>query len=167
MTIRTFKQRGQGYGSSPVTVLAKIDGVEVFNGPVPTLNSPYQITGFDEAINWVDLGNELFSWTDDVTFSGTKTVEISVSNGYLVLMNTIANYLRLDEEGAENQWSFVYYNQVDDVLHTNPWTNMTINDIAQNPNTEIPGQTYWLIPPGGIMSCTINITASIVSTVPG
>jgi hypothetical protein len=167
MTIRTFKQRGQAHGILPVTVAAKIDGVEVFNGVVPTLNTPYQITGFDQDVDCFTLGDELFSWTDDASFSGTKTLEISVSDGYLVLMNTMANYLRLNAEDAENQWSFVYYNRVDDVIYTNPWSNMTINDQAQNPNTEILGQTYWLLPPGSVMTCTVNITASMGATAPG
>jgi hypothetical protein len=167
MTTRTFKQRGQAYSSLPVTIVAKIDDVEVFNGVAPTQNTPYQLTGFDQEINWADLGNDLFSWTDDVTFSGSKTVEISVGDGYLVLMNTVANYPLLDAENVENQWSFVYSNQVDGVLCTNPWSNMTINGQAQNPNTEIPGQTYWLLPPNSTFSCTINITASMGSTAPG
>ena len=167
MTIRTFKQRGQAHGSLPVTIAAKIDGVEVFNGVVSTLNTAYQLTGFDQEVDCLSLGDELFSWTDDATFSGTKTLEISVSNGYLVLMNTIANYPVLDVDNAENQWSFAYYNIVDDVLYTNPWSDMTIGGQAQNPNTEISGQTYWLIPPGSVMTCTVNITASTVSPVTG
>lgn len=159
MTIRTFKQRGQAYGSSPVTIVATIDDVEVFNGVIPTTDSPYQLTGFDPDADWATLGDELFSWTDDANFTGTKTLEISVSGGYLVLMNTIANYPFLTADNAENQWSFVYTNTVDGVLHTNPWSNMTINGQLQNPNTGVPGQTYWLLPPGSVMSCTVNITA--------
>jgi hypothetical protein len=77
-------------------------------------------------------------------------------------MNTAANYPLLDAENAENQWSFVYSNQVGEVLFTNPWSNMTINGQAQNPNTEIPGQTYWLLPPNSTFLCTLNITASVV-----
>ena len=167
MTIRTFKQRGQAHGSSPVTIAAKINGVEVFNGVVPTLNTAYQLTGFDQEVDCLSLGDELFSWTDDTTFSGTKTLEISVSNGYLVLMNTTANYPTLGVENAETQWSFAHYSIVDNVLYTNPWSNMTIGGQAQNPNLEITGQTYWLIPPGSVMTCTANITASAIPPVSG
>lgn len=160
MTIRTFKQRGQAYGSSPVTIVAKIDGVEVANGPVTTLNTRYQLTGFDPDTNFQELGDELFSWTDDAAFSGTKTLEITVTGGFLVLMNTVANYPQISEE---NQWSFVYFNPVGDVVYTNPWSDITINGQLQNPNTDVPSQTYWLIPPGGVLTCTVNITASIVT----
>jgi hypothetical protein len=165
MTIRTFKQRGQAYGSLPVTIVAKIDGVEIFNGQVPTLNAPYQLTGFDSDIVSLTLGEELFSWTDDVEFSGAKTLEITVANGFLVLMNTTANYPQLsvvDLAAGENIWGFVYKNQVDDVFYVNPLSNMVINGQAQNPNDGVPSQTYWLLPPGSVMSCNVNITASIV-----
>jgi len=167
MTIRTFKQRGQAHGSLPVTIAAKINGVEVFNGAVPTLNTAYQLTGFDQEVDCLSLGDELFSWTDEATFSGTKTSEISVSNGYLVLMNTTANYPVLNVENAQNQWGFAYYNIVDDILHTNPWSDMTIGGQAQNPNATFPGQTYWLIPSGSVMTCTVNITDSRVLNVSG
>jgi hypothetical protein len=165
MTIRTFKQRGQAFGSSPVTIIAKIDGVEVVNGVVPTLNVPYQITGFDPDADSSMLGEELFTWTNDTAFSGTKTLEITVANGFLVLMNTIANYPQLskiDPELGENIWSFAYVNQVDDVVYTNPLSNMVINGQAQNPNTGVPSQTYWLLPPGSVLTCDVNVTASIV-----
>ena len=165
MTTRTFKQRGQAYGNLPVTIVAKIDGVEVFNGQVPTLNAPYQLTGFESDIDSLILGEELFSWTDDVAFSGTKTLEITVVNGFLVLMNTTANYPQLsvvDLAAGENTWDFAYVNQVDGVFYVNPLGNMFINGQAQNPNDGVPSQTYWLLPPGSVMSCNVNITASIV-----
>ena len=66
MTTRTFKQRGQAYGSSPVTISAKIDGVEVFNGSVSTLDEPVQTTGFNPDEPY---GTDLFTWTNDLDFA--------------------------------------------------------------------------------------------------
>ena len=159
MTVRTFKQLGQAYGSSPVTIVAKIDGVEIFNGTTPTLNEPYMLTGFDTTVY---PGNELFSWTDDINFVGTKSMEITVGSGFLVLMNTTANYPGFGGEhnrpDPENHWLFVYANQVDSVVYSNPFSNLTINGEVQNPNTDIPGQTFWLIPPDSVLSCTVNVS---------
>jgi len=168
MTTRTFKQRGQAYGSLPVTIVAKIDGVEVFNGQLPTLNQPYQLTGFDPDVDSFALGTELFSWTADVTFGGTKTLEISVSNGNLVLMNTVANYLTLDVTDVaneENIYGIIHFEKVDDVIFSNPWSNMIINGQEQNSNPGFNGQTFWLLPPNSVMTCIVNITASFPKSV--
>ena len=167
MTTRTFRQRGQAFGSSPVTITAKLDGVEIFNGTTPTLNEPFKLTGFDPDSNALDLGEVLFSWTGDSTFSGTKALEITVGSGFLVLMNTSANhppYIMLDD--PENEWAPVYYTQIDDVAYTNPWSNMIIDGKPQHPNNDIPGQTYWLVPPGSTMTVDLNVTASKVK-IPG
>lgn len=155
MTTRTFKQQGQAYGSLPVAIVAKIDGVEVFNGTVPTLDEPYQLTGTDP----VPPGGDLFSWTDDLAFSGTKTMEISVANGFLVVMETVANYAAGQLNPTAEEFGFPYLATVGDVAWTNATTNITINGVLQNQDNGCPGQTYWLVPPGQTYSCTVNVTA--------
>jgi hypothetical protein len=160
MTVRTFKQFGQAYGQSPVTLVAKVDGVEVFNGVTPTLNEPYKLTGFDFTLY---PGNELFSWTDDVNFIGTKTIEITVGAGSLIFMNTTANYPSYGQDknsDPANQWLFVYANIVDDILYSNPISNLTINGQAQT--IDVPTQTCWLVPPNGVLSCTVNVTKGFI-----
>lgn len=37
---RIFKQLGHGYGASPVTITAQIDGNTIFSGTIPTTDTP-------------------------------------------------------------------------------------------------------------------------------
>jgi hypothetical protein len=162
MTTRTFIQRGQAYGSTPVSIIAKINDVEVFNGPVPTLNTAYKITGF-ESTEWLANGIELFSWQDDVEFSGTKTMEITISSGSLVVMDTVADYCLADNKTSHGP---VFVNVVDGITYTRTTTNITINGVLQDQNNGSLGQTYWLIPSGGTYTCTVNVTSGILPTPP-
>ena len=85
MTIRTFIQRGQAYGIEPVTITAQIDGVQVFSGPVNTIDEPVPaLPSLD-----TQIGVDIFSWAEDVLFSGTKTMEITVTgvcNSWVILL---------------------------------------------------------------------------------
>ena len=88
MATRTFKQSGQGFGSGTCTITAKIDGVVVYSGPVPTVagSAPGGPTGEN------DEYPVLFTWTTDTEFEGTKTMEISVSGTALYLAEVKANH---------------------------------------------------------------------------
>lgn len=88
MTIRTFKQLGQAYGSSPVQIIAKIDGIEVFNGTVPALDQPVPMMPIEAPIE----SQVLFTWTTDVAFEGTKSIEITASGGTILLTEALVNY---------------------------------------------------------------------------
>jgi hypothetical protein len=159
MTTRTFKQLGQAYGTNPVTVVAKINGVEVFNGTISAVDSQPVFTYPSEV-------QDLFSWTSDVDFSGNVEMEVSASGGKLLLTETVANYIKIID--AENPppgvtsgagvFGIFYFQDVDGTTLSDPRTNIVIGGESQIPsrNTGLLGQYYWLIP--SETTCTSTIT---------
>jgi len=189
MTARTFKLYGHTYKSNdPVTIMAKIDGSEVFNGPVEsnTLGNSWfpahmiTVPGYDinttESVGGITLpegGYELFSFTAPVEFTGTKTMEISVVGAAFRLTFLTANYKPvmpgLDTNnnitGSENYFGDFYYNIVDSVVIMDPISNVTINDVVQSPvrdATRQEGNWMWIIPDNSTLSCNINIMAGLI-----
>ncbi len=166
MTTRTFKQQGQAYGTTPATVVAKIDGVEVFNGTVSALDRlppfmPIPADGYPLEVQ------DLFSWTDDVNFAGTKTMEVSVIAGTLLLTESVANYIKIVNEenpppgvtSGSSVFGKFYRTVVDDVVWVDPMSNVVIGGIPQTVARELalPGQYYWLISAETTFTSTITI----------
>jgi hypothetical protein len=188
MTTRTFQQRGQAYATGPVIVAASINGVEVFNGSVPVLNSLVPST--PEEIQPL-VAPVLFSWSEDVNFEGTRSMHITVSGGSLLLKNTYANYgLAFDGNpvtryagltgGPELFVPFFAFNAdlppdpcCTDVecanrptLISDPLSNVSINGVLQTSahvnmidGTVLAGQNCWHIPDGAQFIATVNIFA--------
>jgi hypothetical protein len=179
MTTRTFKQFGQGYGSTPATIVATIDGVQVFNGPVNTVDEPLPLGPV------TNPGSEIFTWTNTVDFAGTQSFSISVTGSSLLLTVTSANYpfLQIDTNVTEPfiinssvDFSYFYTNfytkNVNGVNLADPFTNVTIGGVPQQraprPNdSELPGQWYWLIPAGSTFTATLNVMAGTDPASPG
>jgi hypothetical protein len=89
MTTRTFRQLGIAFGAAPATIIAKINDVIVYQGPVTTLNEP--VPALPNPGYTVD--NVLFTWTNDVTYEGPVKVEIQVDADSDILVAEIdANY---------------------------------------------------------------------------
>jgi hypothetical protein len=190
MTIRTFKLYGQAYKSAlPVTIVAKIDGVEVFNGlastttpwrPAQLMALPSYSSGVYESVGSVTIpsgGYELFSFTAPVEFAGTKTMEISVTGAPLQLTFLLANY-RPDMPGpdnvannnpiigSENYYCDFYYNTIDGVLISDPISDVAINDVLRAPIRDAAtqeGNWMWVVPNESTLTCTINIMAGSVA----
>jgi hypothetical protein len=190
MTIRTFKLYGQAYKSAlPVTIVAKIDGVEVFNGladtttpwcPAQLLALPGYSSRVTESVGSVTIpsgGYELFSFTAPVDFVGTKTMEISVTGAPLQLTFLQANYRpnslgpedTVDNNpiiGSENYYCDFYYNTVDGVTIFDPISEVEINDIVQVSVRDVDtqaGNWMWIVPNDSTLTCTINIMAGTVA----
>ncbi len=87
MTIRTFKQKGQAYGSTPASIEVTINGAVIYSGPIPTLDTPMP-TLPDTAISY---GQDLYTWQNDVAFAGTQTLSIAVTGADLLLTDSYAN----------------------------------------------------------------------------
>jgi hypothetical protein len=178
MTVRTFKQMGQAYGSSPVQIVAKIDGVEIFNGSVPALDTPTPLPGATVA----DV--ELFSWPGEVAFSGNKIIEIIVSGGSVLLTDTLGNYVAdqtippVGEPGfpktpvsaGPDVYSYFYGHFALDPDTTppesniwvlDPLSNVTINGMPRVPayTPTQSGQWNWLVPAGSVFNATLSIEA--------
>jgi hypothetical protein len=90
---RTLQFYGYAYGDSNVSLTATINGITVFSGEVPTINSPIPVLP-------VDFSNEviLFSIENSTLFptnySGAYPMSITVSGGYAAVLNNInCNYM--------------------------------------------------------------------------
>jgi hypothetical protein len=157
--MRTFIQKGQGYGSNPVTIVAKIDGNIVFSGTVDTVDQPLPAlpqTG-------VNLGVNLFTWEKEYTFQGTQTMEVTVSGGTLLITDTLGN-----NEYDSSTFTAPYSETIDGITYYDPFTGETLNGVALEgpPQNTLPGQWYWTIPAGGVFSATVNILSAAITFVP-
>lgn len=166
MTTRTFKQQGQAYGSSAITMVAKINGVEVFNGSVPALDQPLPIMPLAEGTTLPM--QDLFSWTDDVNYAGTKTMEVTVTGGTLLLTTIVANYVIIINtenpppgvtSGADVFGQY-YRNDISDTqVSFDPKSNVAINGQPQTivRDPDLTGQFYWTIPTGSTFTADVAI----------
>jgi hypothetical protein len=181
MTTRTFIQKGQGYGEQPVNIVAKINGTTVYSGAVPTTaEDPPPLP--DPAI---DLGEEIFRFTNTVDFAGTMYCEISVQdedneNSFLYITDTIANYILVSDPEADPPWipggpdtfGYFFFEEKTDEQGTwisgDPQTAVAIDGIPSEPHPvrAYPGQYYWVIYPGQIFTCTLNIQPGVEPTAP-
>lgn len=156
---RIFKQLGQGYGASPVSIVAQIDGNTVFSGTIPTTNAP--VPGVEPS---VQLGSDCFSWTEPVdNFTGTRSLSIAVSSGVFQIGQTLAQ----GNVANADQYSFVYAANVGGVIFSDPLTDVMIGGAAQTqPNDPtLPGQWGWTIPAGSTLTATLNINTIPIGTV--
>jgi hypothetical protein len=188
MTTRTFRQLGQAFGPGPVTVIATIDDIEVFNGTVAATNS-VAVSAPDDIQPLIP--ELLFTWTEDVFFEGTRRMKINVSGGTLLLRNTYANYgVAFDGNpivryagltGGPELFTPVYAHSIDappdpccqdtecenrPTLVHDPLSDVSINGISKTreyvSSTDgkvLPGQFCWLIPDAGEFTATVNIFA--------
>lgn len=167
MTTRTFKQYGQGYGATPATIAVTIDGVEVFNGDIATLNQPVPDMPIVPGEN---IGVELYNWTNTVSFQGTQSLQIVVADGTFVMSKSLANYIKYinpaypsgpyGTSGPSVYEPFYYYTQDGDTIY-DPLSNVAIDGVAQT-ITRVAGeygQWYWVLGPGQTMTATINVLA--------
>ena len=163
MSTRTFKQYGLAYGSSPTTITAKIDGVEVFSGQVTTVDQPLP-TFPNPNFN---IENTLFSWTKDSSFSGTTIMEISVQGSPVLLAPTLANY-SVDSPENQDIFSPFYRYEVDGVIYSDPLSNESINgtSVFRGREENLTGQWYWLVSAGSTFTATINVQASQIPPSP-
>lgn len=85
MTTRTLRFYGLGYASSPVTIVATMDGTPVYSGPIPTLDqTTYELFPDEQEI--------MFTAECNTDFAGVKPMSITVTGGTMVMAQTLANY---------------------------------------------------------------------------
>jgi len=169
MTVRKFKQMGESYGTQPVLVVATLDGIEScrrYTDPVAA-----QLPVFpDHQVH----GADLFEWTDAKTWAGVKTMTITVSGGIYLLTDTLAThglYRDLSSPtypppllpGGPDRFCMPFTTVIDGVTFKDPLTEVTINGVVQTRerSSNTTGQWYWVIPDGGMFSCTINIQPGV------
>lgn len=155
MTTRTFRQLGIGIGSQPTNITAKINNVVVYQGPVTTLDEPFPtLPNLDYTVT-----NVLFSWTNDVTYTGPSVVEIQIDgNSNLLVAEIDANYTAIqDPANVQTIISSGANGFVD--LQVSQIGNIYLDGVLQTVNRTSPfdGQWWWEL----IESDNIKIDATI------
>jgi hypothetical protein len=165
MTLRTFKQLGKAFGTEQLSLIATLDGVEIFNGAVPTgINEP----GPDmSTVTW-PYGDELFTWTQDIGFVGSKEMRIQVIGiGYVMLTSTNANYICIEVStdpyyvtipGGPDVFNGFYSQKFDGFEIHDPYTNIVIGGIpCSADNSASRGQWTWTVHGGSEFVATLNV----------
>jgi hypothetical protein len=152
---RTMNFYGYAYGSTPVSLLATINGVTVFNGAVSTINQPLPAPNVD-----ITDAPVLFSVADatglfPVDFAGAYPMSIEVTGGNgIVVQNTYCNYM------TGNTADFTdCYNGTPSNSEGTPdsRSSVTIDGITQVPPAPASlGQWTWIIPTGSTLACAFN-----------
>ena len=169
MTIRTIKQQGQLYGLGSATVVAKIDGTVVFSGTIDAVNQPVPALPSLGTVEGVDL----FSWEEDVDYTGTRALEIYVTGATLLLTDTLANYYTISQpwpnpetpvpgiSSGATGFGWVYFVNTNDVIVTDPLSNVAIDGkaLTADHTPELTGQWYWRVTSGSTLTATVNIIA--------
>ena len=174
MTTRTFKQQGFGYGAEPLTIVAKINGVVAYEGPVTTVDEPLP-NGPNGPKSPEDLEKsvDLFSWTNTVDFEGSAEVEIAVSGtGTLVTTVTQANYSPKTVKNAEDDDVTVSSGPTEYLGFggTDPVENPKIDGIEVervrdlDPDDVLTGQWYYVIDGGSTFTGTLQVQKGIEPT---
>ena len=173
MTTRTFKQYGQGYGSTPVTIAVTLDSVQIFGGDIATLDQPVPDMPIVPGEN---LGVELYSWAKDLTFQGADTLQITVVNGTFLMSTSVANYFKYTDPtkpsgpyatSGPNNFVYFYDYTVDGQIIYDPLSNVAIDGVAQTVpvrTTGEYGQWPWYLGPGQTLTANLNVIAGYEST---
>ena len=173
MTVRTFKQCGQGIGSEPVSIIAKIDGAVVFEGDIPTLDIPLPDQP-DQVDPSVILSNPIFSWEGTVDFSGTANLEIIVNGtGTLIVNDTVANYVVIGNTApSANVYGSFYSYTENGVTISDPFSNPKIDGAEVlrvrdfDPANPLDGQWWYTVDSESTFTGTLNITAGQLPPTP-
>lgn len=154
--LRTFRQYGKGYFSNQVTVVAKIDGQEIYSGPVPTedivppLKYPYhgKLVRPDVLFEWQDVLN---------TNLVTKFLEISVTDGILLLSDTHTNFITPIDPFDYFHCGYRFYENGQEIW--DPLSGESIDLIPQTKHraeNKKGGQSPWVIPSGSTFSANLT-----------
>jgi hypothetical protein len=165
MTNRTFKQFGSGYSEQgTVSIVAMIDGVQVYNGPVPTLTAAVP----SQPSPALKVESELFSFTEDVDYTGLKQMSITVTGGCLLLSLTKGNY-SISDANADIFRNLEYHREftADATPIIDPLTDIVIDGVSCERNLlDFGGQWWWQIQDGSTFTCSINIEPGYESPLP-
>jgi hypothetical protein len=169
MTIRTFKQVGQGYGTTPVTITALIDNQVVYDGEVNTNPSVAPLPGEYSQVT----DSDLFTWTDDLLFDGTRQFEIRVHNGDLLLKGRYADYASVVNPNPDSppissgpaNFGMFYTTVENGILIYETLFDVKIDggSMTTTPSAELNGQWYWLLTKNSVLTGTLRILPGILS----
>lgn len=152
MTTRNFIQQGLAYGSTPTSITVAFDGVQIYSGPVPTVDQPLPGPG-------TDIEDTAYTWTLPAEFDGPINVVLQVSGSTFVLADTMANRVTVNSPAFFDTVPF--FQTIDGLVVDEPFTNVQINGIAESRTNPPDGQWYWKIAPGQTFSATLNIPVGV------
>jgi len=91
MSTRTIRFYGQGYSTlgsdQPATVMAKLNGVIIYEGAIPSVSSTEVIN-----LTMANITNVMFTTTIDSSFTGEQLFSITPTNGWVVTGDVKVNY---------------------------------------------------------------------------
>jgi hypothetical protein len=137
---------GQGYGTDPAFVVARLEDLVVYEGNVHTIDQ----IGFNTA---PETQVVLFTCELPVTFEGLKPMSVEVITGTVVLAHVHATHC--------------YANCNDLYFPLCPGSdvrkNVKIDNKLQVPDQELPGTWSWTVSSGSTLSCDLDIVGGYES----
>ena len=162
MTTRTTQCFGYGFGNTPATIVAKINGVTVFEGEISTApladlpaGNPYE--------QWANNVVSLYTFTTTVGTAESLPTTIEVTNGTLLLGQYNSNYSAVPTDIPDEFTSSgpdVYI-----VLPGEVREGVTIDGVAQNyhpaGSTTLLGTWWWQVGTGSTIAFNALIDAGL------
>jgi hypothetical protein len=158
MTNRTVQVLGSGYGSTPASIVATWNGIQVFSGTVPTQDSPLPTKSSAP-------GQVLFTFEIPMDAAGNISMTTDVTGNPVVFTEIMANYANLGSDTTSYTSSgptrFVPIEGKLDVLDVR--SQVTISGISlpiPNPKPDTAaGDWWWLVATDSSMSCQVAVQA--------
>ena len=160
MTNRTIRVYGQGFGPTEVEISVTANGIQVFNGPVSTVDQPLV------PLQWpLEQSEILFSMEVPVEFQGTMPIEITVNSGSGILLQKMSiNYVRLPNNVSSGAQGFEFDSdeKIDYLLAASDFSL----DGNPTPSPVCPPRPdgNWTLPlaVGSTFAATLNIDAGLL-----
>lgn len=159
MPIRTYIFRGQAFApTGNVSVVALFNGVEVQNGPIPTIAStPPDANAEMDPLWQAEL---------DTSVTGNVNLSIQVQGGTLFFGGLLANYGgNTPPTLPKDQWGLPY----SVTEESDGKTNCMINGEPEysripTPDPDTDGEWQYSIPAGSTFTCSIYIDPDLIYT---
>ena len=157
--LRTFQFFGQGYGDTPVNLVASINGTELFNGTVSTVpgTPPLGLALADQVLLFsVEFEGVAAPGKTYATSSGSFPMTVTVSGGDSVILGIIKANYELTGVGTDNNGPDIFGG----IFNGDARSNVAIDSVVQPaPVLEEgkKGSYTWLVPTGSTLACTLNI----------
>lgn len=174
MPARTFRFKGKAYSTTgTVTVTANFGGTQIYNGTVPTTDSPVP------SRNTAEL-EDLFQYVGTTDLSGNVAFSLSVSGGSVWFGLPIANYsgflcdgVNTDTDPAtwgtiitppEDFWEDVNINTEQSDGKTNVLVDGVVKQRQVLDAQEELGDWQYLVQDGSTLTCEIFVDPNVITT---
>lgn len=153
MATRNFIQQGLAFGSTTASVTVTLDGVEIYSGPVPTVDQPLPPGPGP------DIEDTAYTWTLPADFVGSKTLTVQVSGSPFLLAGTLADRTELANTARFDPLN--HFQEISGQTVSDPFSNVVIDGTPMSRDPTLGGQWYWVVQPGQTLTATLNIPAGI------